>query len=44
MLERSEADLEAGDIATPPTPAAVAAAATPVQLVTPRAADQLELF
>ena len=44
LLERSEADLEAGDIATPPTPAAVAAAATPVQLVTPRAADQLELF
>ena len=43
-LERSEADLEAGDIATPPTAAAVAAAATPVQLVTPRAADQLELF
>ena len=43
-LERSEADLEAGDIATPPTAAAVAAAATPVQLVSPRAADQLELF
>ena len=44
LLERSEADLEAGDIATPPAPAAVAAAATPAQLVTPRAADQLELF
>ena len=43
-LERSEADLEAGDIATPPTAAPVAAAATPVQLVSPRAADQLELF
>jgi len=43
-LERAEADLEAGDIATPPTAAPVAAAATPVQLVSPRAADQLELF
>jgi DNA polymerase len=42
-LERSEADLEAGDIATP-TAAPVAAVATPVQLVSPRAADQLELF
>jgi DNA polymerase len=44
ILERSEADLEAGDIATPPAPAAVTAGASPVQLVTPRAADQLELF
>ena len=43
-LERSEADLEAGDIATPVTAAPVAASATPVQLVSPRAADQLELF
>jgi uracil-DNA glycosylase family 4 len=43
-LERSEADLEAGDIATPPTVAAAAVADTPVQLVSPRAADQLELF